>query len=91
MYKLGPKSIKKKLEQFNLEISLRSISNGIQCKGRKRIYAANGMIVPKRTKKRKVRTWELIVKVAKEVEKKNPNTQNEIAKLYIGFLWIWLP
>jgi hypothetical protein len=49
------------------------------------------MIVPKRTNDRKVRTKELIAKVDKEVDKKNPKTQNEIAKLYIAFLWIWLP
>ncbi len=54
-------------------------------------YAANGMIVPKRTNKRKVRTKELIANVAKEVDKTNPKTQNEIAKLYIAFLCIWLP
>jgi hypothetical protein len=46
------------------------------------------MIVAKRTNKRKVQTKELIAKVAKEVDKKNPKTQNEIAKLYIAFLWI---
>jgi hypothetical protein len=46
------------------------------------------MIVPKRTNNRKVRTKELIAKV---VDKKNPKTQNEIAKLHIAFLWIWLP
>ncbi len=36
MDKLCPKAIKKKLEQLNLEVSLRSINNVIQCKGQKR-------------------------------------------------------
>jgi hypothetical protein len=54
MDKLGPKTIKKKLEQLNLEVSLRSINNAIQRKGLKSIYAANSMIVPKRTNKRKL-------------------------------------
>jgi hypothetical protein len=35
MDKLGLKAIKKKLEQLNLEVSLRSINNVIQCKGQK--------------------------------------------------------
>jgi hypothetical protein len=36
MDKLGPKAIKKKLQRLNLEVSLRSINNVIQCKGQKR-------------------------------------------------------
>ena len=72
--KLGPKAIKKKLEQLNMEVSLRSINNVNQCNGQKRSYAAIGLTVPKITNKRKVWTKGLIEKVAKEVNKKNPKT-----------------
>jgi DNA polymerase/3'-5' exonuclease PolX len=35
MDKLGPKAIKEKLKQLNLEVSLRFINNVIQCEGQK--------------------------------------------------------
>jgi len=71
--------IQKKLKDNGYNISLKSIYNVINCVGEKRKILTSGGKVMKRNYRRKVRTSEMVKRVAKEISKANPPTQKSIA------------
>jgi IS30 family transposase len=76
------KGIKKELKELEHQVSDRSIYNIINCKGQNREAVASGLSIPKRKNKRKVRTDALIKKVANEVNKPNPISQNNMVRKF---------